>query len=113
MGRRRPGGLNSMPVTRPKVRDDLTLAELDGETVVYDDSTGHLHYLNTTATLVFHLCDGSGTIKELAADVADVYQLGEETVEKQIRTLVGRFRRAGLLQPTARRATAAAGSRRG
>ena len=102
-----------MPATKPKVRDDLTLAELDGETVVYDDSTGHLHYLNTTATLVFHLCDGTGTIKELAADVADVYRLGEEAVEKQIRTLVGRFRRAGLLRPSPRSVKAAPGSRRG
>ena len=48
-----------MPLVKPKARDDLTVVELDGEAVIYDEETTELHHLNPTATIVFALCDGS------------------------------------------------------
>ncbi len=42
-----------MPAMKPKVREDLTVAELDGETVVYDEENNRLRHLNSTASLVF------------------------------------------------------------
>ena len=47
-----------MPLVKPKVRDGLTVVELDGEAVIYDEETTELHHLNPTATIVFGLCDG-------------------------------------------------------
>jgi PqqD family protein of HPr-rel-A system len=84
---------------RPTLRDDLTVVELDGEAVVYDDRTGDLHHLNATATVVFSLCDGTGTVRELATDLAHAYGQPVDDVERQIRGLLRRFRRAGLLRP--------------
>ena len=74
---------------------------LDGEAVIYDDRTGDLHNLNPTATIVFGLCDGTGTIKELAADVAEAFVMPVSEIEPQIRGLVRQFRKAGLLEPSA------------
>jgi PqqD family protein of HPr-rel-A system len=93
---------------RPAVRDDLTVVELDGEAVVYDEETGDLHHLNPTATLVFRLCDGTGTARELAADIAEAYRQPPHEVERQIRGLLRRFRRAGLLRGPSRLAPAGA-----
>jgi PqqD family protein of HPr-rel-A system len=86
---------------KPKVRDDLAVVEIDGEAVIYDERTGHLHHLNPTATIVFALCDGQASIRELAEDVAEVFGLPVDDLERDIRTLVGRFRREGLLRPKA------------
>ncbi len=83
--------------SNPKVRDDLAVVELDGEAVVFDEQSCDLHYLNPTATLVFGLCDGSGTIDELAADIAAAYGADEEQVRRDVSAVVEDFGRSGLL----------------
>jgi hypothetical protein len=87
-----------MPALKPKVRSDLTVVELEGEAVIYDDATRQVHYLNRTATIVFNLCDGSSTIRELSGDIAEAFSLGQGEVERQVRTLIRSFREAGFLE---------------
>ncbi|MGQ0668351.1 MAG: HPr-rel-A system PqqD family peptide chaperone, partial [Actinomycetota bacterium] len=70
------------------------IVDLDQEAVIYDERSGDLHHLNPTATLVFQLLDGSATIRELSADIAEAFGLNPEEVEGQVRALVRRFRRA-------------------
>ena len=82
---------------KPEVRNDLDVVEIDGEAVIYDKRTGGVHHLNTTAALVFSVCDGTGTVGDLAADIGAVYGVSSDAVERQVRTLVRRFRKAGLL----------------
>lgn len=86
---------------RPKVREDLGVVELDGEAVIYDERNGSLHHLNPTATLVFSLCDGTSTIKQMAGDIAQAYQVPLSEVEKQLRKLIRDFRGSELIEPHA------------
>lgn len=90
-----------MPPVKPKVRDDITIVELDGEAVIFDDRTGELHHLNPTATIVLGLCDGSASMHELSRDISRAFGVPLDEVEPQVRTVVRRFRRAGLLRPAA------------
>jgi PqqD family protein of HPr-rel-A system len=80
------------------VRGDLTIVELDGEAVVYDEVSGDLHHLNQTATLVFGLCDGSATGGELATEIAEAFGVPSAEVNDQVKGLLRAFRRAGLLE---------------
>jgi PqqD family protein of HPr-rel-A system len=91
-----------MALVKPRVRSDLTIVDLDGEATVYDDATGDLHTLNPTATIVLHLCDGSATINELSTELAGVFDTPKEEIEPQVRALLRKFRRAGLLEPDPR-----------
>jgi len=100
-----------VPATKPRVREDLTVVELDGEAVVYDERTGDLHHLNPTATVVFGLLDGSATGRELARDLADAYDQPFEQVLEQVQALVRGFRKAKLLEPGS--AASRAGAARG
>jgi PqqD family protein of HPr-rel-A system len=86
---------------KPKVRGDLTVVELDGEAVIYDERTSDLHHLNPTATIVFGLCDGTATMPEIATDIAEAFGVPAAEVEAQVRSLVRRFRAAELLEPRA------------
>jgi PqqD family protein of HPr-rel-A system len=87
-----------MPAMKPRIRQDLTVVELDGEAVVYDDDSGELHHLNPTATVVLTLCDGTATVKELSAEIADVFRQPPDEVERQVRALLRDFRKVGLLE---------------
>lgn len=88
-----------MPAVRPKIRDDLTIVELDGEAVVYDEVTTDVHHLNRTATIVLGLCDGSATMAEMAADLSAVFEVPLDEVEPEVRTLIRRFRKVQILEP--------------
>jgi hypothetical protein len=47
-------------------KDDLTVRELPHETLVYDRLRHRAHCLNATAALVWHYCDGTRSVDELA-----------------------------------------------
>jgi PqqD family protein of HPr-rel-A system len=85
---------------RPRVREDLTVVELDGEAVIYDDRNGDLHRLNQTATLVFSLLDGSATVEELARDISKAYGMEDEEVIAQVRELATQLAASHLLAGT-------------
>ncbi|HEX6331472.1 MAG TPA: PqqD family protein [Actinomycetota bacterium] len=90
-----------MPAVKPRVRDGLTVVELDGEAVIYDEDGGDLHHLNPTATIVFGLCDGTSTMKQMSQDISEAFGVPAGEVEHQIRVLIRSFRKAKLLEPSA------------
>jgi PqqD family protein of HPr-rel-A system len=85
---------------RPRARDDLTVVELDGEAVIYDEINGDLHRLNPTATVVFSLLDGSATLDELARELADAYGMPVEELERPVRELAAQLGDLHLLVGT-------------
>jgi PqqD family protein of HPr-rel-A system len=76
-------GRESVDPLRPRVRTDITVTELDGEAVIYDERSGDLHHLNAPATLVLGLCDGSATVEEMSVAIAEAFgqPVGEVTVQ--------------------------------
>jgi len=86
------------PVT-PRAREDLAVVVLDGEAVIYDEETQDLHHLNPTATVVFSLCEGTSTIREIAEEISQTFRVPANDIEAQIRPLLRQLRRAGLLEP--------------
>jgi hypothetical protein len=86
-----------MAAMKPKVREDLVVAEVDGEAVIYDQRKVDILHLNPTATIVFNLCDGTSTVKEMAGDIADVFQMPADQVERQVRSLIRDFKQTALL----------------
>lgn len=86
-----------MSTLKPRVRDDLVLAELDGELVVYDPVSDHLHHFNREASLVFALLDGTATVQQTALDLADVFGLPAVNLQAQVSAACEQFRDAHLL----------------
>jgi hypothetical protein len=79
-------------------RADVVQVEVDGEIVLYDDATRVMHRLSPTAGQVWRCLDGSGTLAEIAADLADVYQSNGEQVLADVITATRQFGSAGLLE---------------
>lgn len=85
---------------RPRARPDLTVVELDGEAVIYDEISGDLHRLNPTASIVFSFLDGSATPEELAGDLAGAYDRPVAEITAQVRELVDQLAASHLLVGT-------------
>ena len=97
-----------MPQLKPKIRDGLVVSDFGDELVVCSprpDGGSQVFHLNAPATIVFRLCDGTGTPAELAADIADFYGMPVEEVDRDVRSMVRLFRRSHLLtwKPVPRR----------
>ncbi len=87
----------SQPV-KPKVNPDLIVAPIDGGLIIYNPRDAELHHLNPQASVAFQCFDGTGTLSEVATDIADAFGLDASEVEGQVRSIYTRFRREGLIE---------------
>jgi hypothetical protein len=71
--------------------------ELDGEAVVLDEAQNRLHHLNPMATLVWSCFDGSGTIDEIAVDLASAFASVPDVVAVDVLKLAQELGSEGLL----------------
>jgi hypothetical protein len=81
----------------PTVIHGLDVNEEPEGLVVYDPSTDRVHYLNSTAAIVFTLCDGEHEVADIAAIVAAAFGL-EETPLDEITACLDTLEDEGLLQ---------------
>jgi len=71
--------------------DGLEVNETNDGVIVYDSRTDRVHYLNSTAALVFTMCDGEEDAASIAEFMASAFELDEPplvNVEECLRALV-------------------------
>jgi hypothetical protein len=51
----------------------VSAVELDGESVLYDETSGALHQLDVVATVVWNRLDGSATLDDLAVELSAMF----------------------------------------
>lgn len=78
-------------------RPEVAGIELAGEAVLLDEA-GELHLLNSTATIVWHCCDGSASLAEIAAELAISFVAGQNEIERDVIETARQFGRKGLLE---------------
>jgi Coenzyme PQQ synthesis protein D (PqqD) len=75
---------------RPKKSDGLETDQVEDGFVVYQADRARVHYLNPTANLILELCDGELTAAQIAALIAQAFDLAEsptQEVEEALATL--------------------------
>lgn len=82
--------------TAPRPHGALALVEVDGETVVYDETTGALHLLDGVATIIWRCLDGR-TLREAAGELSVAFGAKRELVERDVLALARRLGAQGLL----------------
>lgn len=71
-----------MTDTNPRQADDLEVNEAEDGLVVYDANLDMVHYLNSSAAIIFDLCDGSRDIHEIFAVLAEAYRTSSLSIEE-------------------------------
>jgi len=62
---------------RPVRAEGLEAHEVDDGLVVYHSDTDRVHYLNPTAAVVFELCTGDHTDRDIERLVAEAWDLAD------------------------------------
>jgi PqqD family protein of HPr-rel-A system len=91
-------GLLIHPSYRPRRRSDVLELDMGDGAILYDNEARLIHHLNPSATLIWHLCDGSGSADDLARDIAEEYSLDPGRVGEQVRTVIAELDALGLVE---------------
>jgi hypothetical protein len=59
----------------PRRADLLEINEADDGLVIYDPTHDKVHHLNTSASMIFDLCDGTRDVEAIAQVLAEAYDL--------------------------------------
>lgn len=86
-------------VARP--RASVVAAELDGETVLFDEDTGHLHTLDPVATVVWGCFDGQASLGEIASELAGAFGADRAVVVADVLRLARELGAQGVLDGVA------------
>ncbi len=93
--------MNDAPATgqKPRARLQFSVERLGNESVVLNADNGVAHHLNETASLVWHACDGSHTIDDVAEELVTRFDIDLETARRDVATVVTQLRELGLIDP--------------
>ena len=89
----------AMDDRRPKRRSDVSIREVDGDTIVLDRGAEQIHRLNATASFIWHRCDGQYTVRDIADDLAGSFDVGPTAAKEAVVTAVRQLDQLGLLDP--------------
>ena len=89
------------PDSVPRRAPSTHTVEIDGEAIVLDEHQNRLHLLNASATIVWTCCDGSGTLAEIADDLADAVGTPREQLVAELVALARTLGAEGLLDGVA------------
>jgi len=84
----------------PPRRQDVVVHEHGDEIVVSVLPDGSTYHLNTTACLVWELCDGRSTTREIAQQLADAFDVTFDDALNDVEELILWLFESTLLQKT-------------
>jgi len=82
---------------RPKRRPDVSIREVEGDTVVLDRATEQIHRLNATASFIWHRCDGRRTVRDIADELAGSFDIDPEPANEAVLGALRQLDQLGLL----------------
>lgn len=91
------GGGGGASITDPTYRRDVTVREIEGETLVLDLESGKIHQFNLTASYIWHKCDGKTLLGEIAGLLAAEFDVDRRTAEQDVVATINKLRELQLL----------------
>jgi hypothetical protein len=82
---------------RPRQNEGYMLEELDGELLLYHLDQTKTVYLNNSAAIVWHLCNGENSIAEIVAFLAEKYPEAVEEIAGDVQETLLKLLDTGAL----------------
>ena len=91
-----------MEISKPLRRSDVLVESANDETLLYDPVTRMVYVLNSTARLIWDLCDQQHDIEEMAIALQQRFTVPADCdLRGDIEQILAEISQQGLLQPTA------------
>lgn len=76
----------------------MSIRAVGDEALVLDRAASQVHQLNTTASFIWHRCDGQHTAQDITEELAASFDVDADTARDAVISLLHRFNELGLLQ---------------
>jgi PqqD family protein of HPr-rel-A system len=86
------------PDYRPGKAAEVLELDMGDGVILYNHDSSLVHHLNPSAALLWKLCDGEATVKELAGEIAEEYDLERDTVLGEISGVIAEFDALNLVR---------------
>jgi hypothetical protein len=86
-----------LPGNIPTRSDDFVLEELDGDLLLFNPQNGRLLELNSTAALVWQLCDGARPLSEIETLLAELYPDAAPAIAADLPNILSNLKQLGAL----------------
>ena len=84
--------------TLPRKRADVLELDMGDGVILYDDGSRLVHHLSPSASIVWHVCDGTADEAELAAEIAEELGLDRAEVAEHVRGALEELFALGLVE---------------
>ena len=81
----------------PRPAADLETDVIEGEVLLYEPQQTRAVYLSPTAALVFGLCDGKRSVREIIRLLSECYPDGTASLSDDVLTTINELRESGVL----------------
>jgi len=68
----------------PNMQPNFELEEIDGELLLYSPESTRSIYMNSTASIIWRLCDGKLTIDEIIDLLKEAFPESADSIEKDV-----------------------------
>ena len=75
----------------PPVKSDFQLEELDGELLLYSPNSARSLYLNPTASIIWHLCDGKNSVGKIIDMLREAFPESADSIESDVHQSIEAF----------------------
>jgi hypothetical protein len=69
-------------------RPDVLIEEIDEETVLFDPQNRNTYALNQVGSIIWQLCDGEHTSREISEEISDVLGVDSAQVLKDVLKII-------------------------
>ena len=84
----------------PRRKPNLSVKEIDGQTIILDRPHGKLHELNATASYVWHCCDGRATVSDIVSATASEFDTDPSAIAQDIADILQHLESIQLIEWT-------------
>lgn len=73
------------------------LVQVEGETILYDQATHDVIYLDSSASIIWALCDGHRSVRDISHAIARAYPESRDAIPGDVQRTVAELARQGAL----------------
>jgi len=82
---------------KPRQTADFRLEQLDGELLLYHPGQTTIMYCNSTASLIWGLCDGQRSVQDIIDLLSAAYEQAAAAVAADVKATLGQFHQHGAI----------------
>ena len=75
----------------PKAHSSFELEEIDGELLLYSPQSTRSIYMNSTASIIWRLCDGKLTVGEIISLLREAFPDAGDSIDQDVKDSIDLF----------------------